>query len=354
MAVFALHASLLSGCELVSTGDDHERLVEGVSLTELFRPPTGAEIEAIEDEWAMRTTNAADIRIQRVTRVGVGGHIMTLKIISHLVGEIMHYGAVISPDGGMQDSRPVIVYAHGGDSGVRLDNEVLLELSFLNDIVDEFVYVVPSYRSEELRFLGDTWTSDGPPSPWDYDVDDALTLLSAADALAPTADLSRVIVLGQGRGAGVGLLMGIRDPRIVQVIEFFGPTDFFGPFIQDAVEEALLGSPRDLPGLNFLNEHFIQPVKNEELTIADIRPELIRRSPVLFVNRIPDLQIHHGTNDLTVPVGQAHSLINAMKAAGRTRRSFEWYLYQGGDHNLFSLPESLDRTAVFVSRSLGN
>ena len=98
--------------------------------------------------------------------------------------------------------------------------------------------------------------------------------------MEPAADAENVGVLGFSRGAGVGMLMGIRNPRIDRVVEFFGLTDFFGSFVQDIVEDALRGSLRDLPGLAFLSEMYIQPLKRGELTIPEVRSELIRRSPV--------------------------------------------------------------------------
>jgi dipeptidyl aminopeptidase/acylaminoacyl peptidase len=183
-------------------------------------------------------------------------------------------------------------------------------------------------------------------------VDDTMALVSVAEALSPTADDSRVSVIGLSRGGGVALLMGIRDQRVKQVIDFFGPTDFFDTYVQDITEEALNGSLRQLPGLDYLNTSFIQPLKEGTLTIADVRPELIRRSPVLFVDRLPDVQVHHGTADETVNVSQAQSLILAMQAAGRTEPSFEAYIYAGGTHSPFTLENSFTRASEFVSRLL--
>lgn len=342
-------ATLLSGCELYSSmGDD--RVVEGVSFTELFRPPTASEIQSVESEWAGRMTDAVDVQVVEQFRLSTS----TLSIVSHQVGDVRHYGAIIAPDGAGAGSLPVIVYAHGGDSGVSIDDEVLPVLSLLGNIRNRFIVVVPSFRAESIRFQERTWNSDGPSSPWDFDVDDALSLLSVTAIVIPEADLARIGVIGLSRGAGVGLLMSIRDPRISVVIDFFGPTDFFGPFIQEVIEEALLGSLRDLPGLDFLNDRYIQPIKRGEMTEEDARPELIRRSPVLFVDRIPNLQIHHGNLDMIVPISQGKSLEAAMLASGRSSSDFESYFYEAGQHNPLSLEGSLDRTVDFLSRLLDN
>ena len=253
-----------------------------------------------------------------------------------------------SPHSTCPPSAPVLVYAHGGDGGASAE-EALALFPFLGTLGTGAVWVIPSFRSESLRFDGSTWTSGGSPSPWDRDVDDALALIEVTLALEPAADEDRIGVLGLSRGAGVGLLMSARDPRIGRIVEFFGPTDFFDEYVQNVVEEALRGSPRNLPGLAFLNETLIQPLKNGELTIAQVRPELIRRSAVLHAERLPSLQIHHGTADVVVEVSQAESLIAAMEALGRTEPDFQSFLYEGGGHNPLSLSGSVDRAVDFLS-----
>jgi hypothetical protein len=144
--------------------------------------------------------------------------------------------------------------------------------------------------------------------------------------------------------------MAIRDPRIDVVVEFFGPTDFFGPFVQEVVEEALLGTPRDLPGLAYLDQRFIQPLKDGQLAIGDVRLELVRRSPVYYAQQLPQLQVHHGTADAVVPVGEAERLIEVMSALGRGAPGFEAYLYPDGEHDPLTLDGSIERTLEFLGR----
>ncbi|MCH8276249.1 MAG: peptidase [Bacteroidetes bacterium] len=350
--IVVLGGALLIGCDSGSVIDDDT--VAGVSLAELFRAPSQSELAQVEGDWASRTAEPANVRVVHEASLALAGTPATLKIVSHSVGGVTHYGGVLSPDGAAVGSLPVVVYSHGGDNGVSIDQEVLLVLAFFPDIADEFVYVIRSFRSERLRYGGEEWTSDGPPSPWDYDVDDALTLINVASEIEPAADLSRIAVVGFSRGAGVGMLMAVRDPRIDSVIEFFGPTDFFGPFVQSVVEETLMGNPRDLPGLAYLNRTFILPLQSGSISMDTARLELIRRSPILFAERLPDLQIHHGTADTIVPVTQAERLISVMQSLGRMAPSFESYLYDGGQHNPLTLTGSLERASEFLSRLLQN
>jgi hypothetical protein len=327
--------------------------VAGVNLSELFAPPTPSELTATLDDWSRRDVSPQNVEEVDSATVVLGvlnADTLTVRILSHTVGGVRHFGAVIVPRGGTTGSLPVLVMAHPGDGGVDVDGTLALLGFSLGGTLESFVTVIPSFRSEALTFQGATYQSAGMASPWDRDVDDALALLNVAIQVTLEADSGRIGVLGLSRGAGVGLLMAIRDPRIAEVVEFFGPTDFFGPFVQDVVAEALLGAPRDLPGLNDLNAQFIQPLQRGDLSIADVRPQLVRRSPVYFVDRLPQLQVHHGTADSVVSVSQAQRLIDVMQAAGRGPPGFEWYLYPGGEHNPFTLPGSIDRASAFLAR----
>jgi acetyl esterase/lipase len=342
---------VIAGCE--DSSGPEERIVEGIDFNALFAAPSDEEIRAILTEWGERDVTPRIVETVLTTTVAIGSTQATLLIVSHVVDEVLHYGAILVPEGAAAASLPLLIYAHGGDGGVDIDELLPLIPLLLGGLESEFVFVAPSFRSEPLVYDGVTYSSEGPPSPWDRDVDDALALLGvAASDLVPEADPDRIGVIGFSRGANVGMLMAERDPRIDIVVEFFGPTDFFGPFVQDVVEEALRGQPRNLPGVDFLNSEYIQPLKNGDLTIEEVRPELVRRSAVLFAARLPSLQVHHGTDDLVVPVGEAERLIAVMQGLGRNEPEFEHYIYAGGSHNPLTLTGSITRTSTFISRLL--
>lgn len=320
--------------------------VAGVDLDALFADATASEIDAIAAEWTTRTIEAAGVEVLKDTVVVQSGLNVRVRVLTHLVDDFRHVGAVLSVVGAT-GPLPVIVYTHGGDDGVSVE-DVLFQFPLVGADAGDFVWVVPSFRSERLRFAGQTWTSQGSPSPWDRDVDDALSLLDVAFSIEPAADTGSVGVLGFSRGAGVGMLMGIRDDRIDRIVEFFGPTDFFGPYMRAIATEALLGQPRDLPGLDYLDETFLQPLAAGVKTIAEVRLELVRRSSVLWVEQLPVLQLHHGTADAVVEVSQAESLIAAMTAIGRGEPDFQPYVYEGGGHNPLTLPNSPSRAVAFL------
>jgi dipeptidyl aminopeptidase/acylaminoacyl peptidase len=330
---------------------DGDRIVAGVNFTRLFALPTSAEIVAIQNEWANRQVSAQGFQLEASLDVALGTTPATLRVVSHIVDGFRHYGAILAPTGAAANSLAVMVYTHGGDNGFSLD-ELQLIATFNDNFLDKYAYIAPSFRSEPLRTNSETFLSEGDPSPWDRDVDDALALLEVALENTPAADPERIGVLGFSRGAAVAMLMAIRDPRIDLVVEFFGPTDFFGEFVQTVAEEAVLGTPRNLPGLDFLNATLIQPLKNGQLTIEDVRSEILRRSPVYFAAALPQLQVHHGTADATVPVTEAERLIAVMQDLGRTAPDFESYIYPNGGHNPFELSGSLLRAKDFLARLL--
>jgi dipeptidyl aminopeptidase/acylaminoacyl peptidase len=348
--------AIWAACSEASTAPSSpagERVVEGVNVTRLFARPVKPEIDAILAEWATRDVQARTVQQLESSTVFLGTTPAGLRIVSHDVG-VRHVGAILTPSNATPASLPVLVVAHGGDNGVNLDESLLLLNVAFGELRDDFVVVVPSFRSEPLSFSGRRYVSEGEPSPWNRDVDDALALLNVALATTPAADPERIGVLGFSRGACVGLLMAIRDPTMIDlVIEFFGPTDFLGTFAQQVAEEMLRGRAPNLPGVDYLDRALIQPLKRGELTIEEARRELVRRSPVYFASLLPPTQVHHGTADATVPVGEARRLIEVMQALGRTPPQFESYIYEGGGHDPLSLQGSVERGLQFLRRLLG-
>ena len=339
----------LAACDDATAPPD-DRVVEGVDLDVLFAPATPAEVAAVLAEWESRDPTATDVRTEETLTRTVAGSPATLRVVSAVTDGNRHYGAVQVVDGAAAGSLPILLVAHGGDSGTSAF-EIDLLSSTVGALAAEFVVVAPAFRSETFT-AGTAYVSEGDPSPWDRDVDDALAFIQAAAAVTPAADPTRVAAVGFSRGGGVALLAAIRDAGIAQVVEYFGPTDMFTPWVETLVEGALRGSLVNLPGLADLDAQVIQPLRRGEITMAHARLEMVRRSSVLFADRLPPTQLHHGALDPIVPVSQGESLIAAMEALGRTAPDFESYLYPAGTHNPLSLPGAIDRTVDALRRLL--
>ena len=335
----------VSGADTVVSVDAEAVDLDG-ELDAVFAPPSAAELAAVRSDWAGRDVSARGVAVELLQAFSLAGRACILRVLSHEVAGVRHFGAVIVPDGSAAESLPLLLYLHGGESGVAVDDIQLVALT-LGALVDRFVYVIPSFRAEPLRHRGDSWTSEGPASPWDYDVDDTLALINAAFETTPEARPGGLAVVGASRGAGVALLAGIRDERIERIVALFGPTDFFDNWVREIVREAALGQPRDLPGVAHLDSTVINPYIRGQLDLPEARLEIIRRSAVLFAEDLPPVQLHHGTVDGMVSVSQAESLMRTMDALGPPP-GFEAFLYAGGRHSLFSLAGAIPRMVEFV------
>jgi fermentation-respiration switch protein FrsA (DUF1100 family) len=123
--------------------------------------------------------------------------------------------------------------------------------------------------------------------------------------------------------------------------------------VRQIVEEALSGQVRNLPGVSVLNARYVQPFGSGALPLAEMRRQLVLRSPTYFAERMRGVQVHHGTADSVVEVSHAESLIGRLQALGRRPPDFEFYLYPGGEHNPLTLPGSADRTIAYLGRLVG-
>ena len=320
-------------------------------LDNIFAAPTAAEIEAVRADWAVRDTSAVDVLVEFTEAYPLNDTPAVLRVVSHQVGEARHYGAIIAPDSAPPGTLPVLMYLHGGESGVDVGDVNIIRHS-LGELQDSFVYVIPSFRSERLEYGDRVWVSTGPGGHWDYDVDDALALLNVALELTPQAKPEGVSIVGASRGAGVAMLAGIRDESIENIVALFGPTDFFDDWVRQIVREAALGRPRALTGVAFMDSTFVQPYMKGEIEQAEVRLELVRRSSVLFAEDLPAVQLHHGDSDETVAVSQAYSMIHTMEALGREPPEFEAFIYEGAGHNVFDLRGAIPRAVAFLWRAL--
>ena len=315
----------------------------GPMLDALFAPPTAAEIAAVEADWAGRDTRAHGYRVEHTKRDGRTGRTM---VVSHTVGGIRHYGAVRVPDGAEGRRLPVLVVTHGGESGATA-----YYFFHSGPVARGWVQVIPSFRSEPIRLTPfRRYRSEGLPSPWDRDVDDAMALLSSVLANVPEADSGRVAVVGRSRGGGVALLMAARDRRVKAVADLYGPTDFFLPQVRTLAKRAVGSSVPRLPGAGYLADSVLFALRDGRTTVARARQELLRRSVVYFADRLPAVQAHHGSDDRKVHVAHADRLDAVLRAQGRDSTQWKYYRYRDAGHGVRHLRGYRRRVEAFLQR----
>ena len=299
-------------------------LFAGVDFGALFAPPTADEVGAIAADWAARNTTASEGRVVAQAPVpGATLYVVEHETVANGTPTVTHYGVVRVPTGA--ENAPVLVVHHGGDDGLSIaattsNTGVLNFAAVFAPLAASTVQVFPVYRSETITTsavpaLGGPYTAGGDPSPWDYDVDDAIALLTATLGLfGDETDADRVGAIGFSRGANVALLQGVRDDRLDAVVDYYGPADFYNAGAQQLAQGLLLpaSNPQNglvlgLPGAQFLLDQVLDPLRNADDTYnpgADYGPARLavaRRSPGLFAGQLPDVLVLHHYRDGVVP-----------------------------------------------------
>ena len=354
-----------------------------VSLTRLFAEPTQQELDNALAAVSGRDHGVYDYQLVGSAPTPYG----TLHVVSHTVraeaSAPTHYGAIHVPngaDGQPASNLPVLVYNHGGDSGVN-PIEAFAVLGLFDPETEQFVpdpdpgavafasgvvVVIPSFRSEELETLGlglpqNSYTSTGSPSPWDYDVDDAITLTNVAlQEFDEATDESRIGTLGLSRGGAVSLLMAVRDSRVKVVTDFFGPTDFLEDRFQ-LLATTLLAGPNQppsfptynqalsLPGADFILDALLLPLSQagpNQTAYTRARQAILFRSAAYYTELMPSLQVHHHYRDAVVNWEQSRNL-NLQREAEPNMGAYDFNLYGEPPTSIADLSPVFHNPAAF-------
>ena len=326
-------------------------VVAGVDLTKLYASPLANELAAVEDDWKHRDTDPVD---WTVVAERTDGDLFHHLVVSHEVGGETHYGYVRVPPYPGFHSFGVLVYCHGGSTGV-FDTD-LFNLDYVwidsDNLPDQCIMVMPSFRGETV-FGGELggWTSDGVSDPYDTDCDDALALLNGVLDEFNSADPARIAVMGVSRGAQVAQRMGQRDGRIAAVVDCYGQTDEWLPSYQRG-SAALLsqaGAGTDITGDPW--GAVLDGMRLGSVDSWEARAFLLRRSTLYFPELYPRLQVHHGTADASISIEHSDRLAEVM--TGYPEVGFEYYRYDGGTHNLTSLDDSEERIGALLEDVMG-
>jgi dipeptidyl aminopeptidase/acylaminoacyl peptidase len=325
---------------LAACGDDSVLAPTRQDLVDrLFSPPRASEVASALEMFAGRRIQSAPDGLTIVdTR---SESFADLSLVSYRSTDGLRiYGVIAAPK--EPGSYPILLYNHGGDNG-------LSPAELNHPLAAGFVQVASSFRSEPVRWYGTEYRSDGPASPWDRDVDDALILFAnARDWLE--GDPDRAMVLGASRGGGVALLAAARRPDWFRgAIDIFGPTDLFDPVWRPMADSLAAGGSDTRPGMDFFRDDIVLPYLDGSLSLVDARLGLIRRSSLYFADRLPPVQIHHGEEDNVVPPSQSARLAEKLESLGSFH---EYFTYPDMGHEFPLGPLQIPRIILFAENLL--
>ncbi len=249
---------------------------------------------------------------------------------------LMNVPDMAKPEGGF----PVIILNHG-----YIEPTVYSTITSYRSYMDAysrqgFLVLKPDYRGHD--------DSEGEPvsahiSP-DYTVD-VLNLIDAVKTY-PDANSEKIGMWGHSMGGGITLraLAVSKDIKAAALLAgvVASPERFYSYW------QMLQGDPR-VP--SWIKENAQRTL--DEFGTPQQNPDLWHAiSPYSYINEFnTPIQIHHGTADPDVPIVFSEELEMALKEANKP---VEYFVYQGGDHNLAGAARSpvLSRTYQFYNQHL--
>ncbi|HYC83847.1 MAG TPA: hypothetical protein VEB86_01440 [Chryseosolibacter sp.] len=290
----------------------------GVSLDELFKAPAPEELARIIEEWDQKDFSPRDIRLEYS---GCATNGDSLKVISHVVAGKRHYGMVRIPAGLNAATAPILLGLHGGGTDrdvMHADELRKIASGSCRNTLDDYITIAPAFRGDIVRGDGFCFCSEGYSGDvWIGAAEDAIAFLEVVKQMYGKSDSTRTLALGVSRGATVGLIAAALTGKISKVIAISTHAQFHHP---EPYQHQRVGG--SYPAV------FFTPAAN----VGDIRKRLIASSPVYFADRLPEFEIHQGTDDHLTTVFHARALEARLKEIGRDIRSYKIYYYEGKGH----------------------
>lgn len=245
LALSLLLSLALAACDSTNSGSptppvpspDSQSVARQRLLDDLFAPATFAETTLVASQWLARVPSAEGARWEDSGKVNAQlpalarllgfpkewtvpdsspteglSHprdSLVVRILSHVVDGFRHQGILSTPSG--TERLPILVFSHGGDDGID-SAQWSAVLQATRSFRDSIAILAPSFRSEPVGVLSRP-VSEGPPSPWDRDVEDLRSLVRSAAALDSRLDTTKVCLVGYSRGGGVALLAALPGIR---------------------------------------------------------------------------------------------------------------------------------------------
>ena len=310
-------------------------VVAGVDLAALFAAPTVAERDSVAARLA-RTGGTDAPRAVRIeaTQLATDTDATRYVLLTLTVegGQTAAFGLARIPSNafGAGAPLPVLVLLPDGDG--RTSEAAFLTGQVAAGLDRETVQIALAARGAGLtsRGVGPQQSSstavvrrpDLPAGPYRADILDVLAL---ADLLGtvPRADLSRVALVGVGRGGAVALLAAERRPGRFRAVASLGaPTSLFDPTVRAAVRNELLGLSRvNLPAVDALLAP-VRALRAGEVSLDEARLRLLDLSAAPFADRLPATLAFHADPDDVVPTAHLDRLREQGEGSLGARRRF--------------------------------
>lgn len=287
----------------------------GLSIEELLKEPTADELDEIVTEWQQKNFNPTDVQVVYAEETENGD---SIKVISHLVNGLLHYGAIRIPKSLNASSAPILLELEGGGTGLDVSKVSTLTSGKCKVERDNYISILPSYRGNILRGKGFCFRSEGyAGDAWLGAAEDAISFLESVKFMYNKTDSTKTIATGVSRGATVALIIGGLTNKLDYIIANSTHIKFVDQHVVD--NERVGGS---------FSRAFYTPKANPD----EIRKRIIASSPYYFANNLPAFEIHQGTEDKKTTVWHARILEKRLKEIGRNDSTYNIYIYNGKGH----------------------
>lgn len=325
--------------------DPEDEVVGGVNLTQLFAPPTPADVDAAL-LFGMPATDAFVNTLTATDPAADGARQFVLGLGDN-AGRILTTLVRVPGTAGATSPLPVVVVLPDGTEGASADD--FLTAPGFGRLRTDVVQVVVAYRGEPLVVARESIDPTRDGRAYLDDVPDVLAVLAAL-APIPRADTSRVAVVGVGRGGTVGLRAAATG-GLEGVVSLEAVTDLFADSFVELIRAELRGeAPAPTPaGFPQLRRPVID-LRNGLADLAQARVALLNLSPARRRPReqLPALLALHGEDDVVVDPDHLDALAAGLAGAGGPPRVLA-RVADAGHGDLLTRPAVQSQIAAFLS-----
>ncbi|MEM9829210.1 MAG: prolyl oligopeptidase family serine peptidase [Bacteroidota bacterium] len=290
----------------------------GIALEELLKEPTENELNAILTAWREKDFTPSQIQTE-FSEVRPNGD--SLKVVSHLVNGLKHYGLIRIPKGINISQAPILLGLMGGGTGIdvlKTSDMNRLSSGKCRELLDDYISIMPSFRGNIVRGEDFCFRSEGYAGDvWMGAAEDAVAFLEAVKLMYNKATNVKTLAKGISRGATVALIIGGLTNKTDYIIATSTHTKFLDQYV---VDNEIVG--------NSYSRAFYTPKASPE----EIRKRLITSSPYYFLNNLSAFEVHQGTEDQKTTIWHARALENRLSEIGRNNSTNQVYVYDGKEH----------------------